>query len=96
MIHITNRIYTEMAEALTDVINGQSYWNGRISAHEWKFKGSVIIYWNTNRLGSGELETRMARLIWINWAVDFYDDRGGYAITDFSIDKLNEFLGISI
>ena len=56
---ITAREYEEVASRLTDAINGNTYFSDSISGEGWRFTPSVMVYWHTDTLGSGEKETRM-------------------------------------
>lgn len=56
---ITAREYEEVASRLTDAINGNTYFFDSISGEGWRFTPSVMVYWHTDTLGSGEKETRM-------------------------------------
>lgn len=94
MRHITDDEYLDIAEYLTERIDGSTYWKGEINGADWTLIGAVMISWNTDLLGSGEVETRMSRLKWITYMFITYDELGNRTLNDFNTDKLNEFLGI--
>jgi hypothetical protein len=91
---ITAREYEEIASRLTDAINGNTYFSDSISGEGWRFTPSVMVYWHTDTLGSGEKETRMEKLVWIWWEFHTLYAEGDEVLNDFKTSTLELFLGI--
>jgi len=83
---ITAREYEEVASRLTDAINGNTYFSDSISGEGWRFTPSVMVYWHTDTLGSGEK--------WIWWEFHTFDAEGDEVLNDFKTSTLELFLGI--
>nr|DAI95545.1 MAG TPA: hypothetical protein [Caudoviricetes sp.] len=91
---ITAREYEEIAERFTEAVDGNDYFSGSIARRDWRLACSVIVYWHTDTLGSGEKETRMEKLAWIWWGFHTYDAEGNEVLNDFKTSTLELFLGI--
>lgn len=91
---ITSREYEEVAERLTEAVDGNDYFSGSIACRDWRLTCSVIVCWHTDTLGSGEKETRMEKLAWIWWGFHTYDAEGNEVLNDFKTSTLELFLGI--